>query len=192
MIEAISNRIANFLKVRNIIQSDALPMYRYGIELSLSTILGIVLVVICGISFHMFWYTVLYYVTFCIIRQFAGGYHADTYIKCKVILVLATIMILGITKFLAFLNSYALIIHVLLLIFSLSTITWLSPLNNENKPLDVEQTKRCKYLSIVLSFGCALVSLPIYYWRVDCACIIALTLFLISFMQIVEFSRRGW
>lgn len=167
-------------------------MYRYGIELVISTFIGIVLILLCGLVFDMFWMTVLYYAIFFTIRRFAGGYHANTYMGCKVVLVISTIVILAITKSLAFLKSYSLIMHILLLIFSISTLIQLSPIDSENKPLDTKQEKRCKLIVSVLSISFAIISLPVYYLKVECACVIALTLVLIAIMQIVEILRRGW
>ena len=191
MIEKFSKQITSHLILKDVIQSETAEVYRYGIELVISTFIGIILVLLCGLIFDMFWLTVLYYVIFFIIRRFAGGYHANTYMGCKVVLVVSTIMVLGITKSLAFLKSYSLIIHILLLIFSISTLIQLSPIDNENKPLDTEQEKRCNLIVSILSITFAVISLPLYYLKVECACIIALTLVLIAVMQIVEFSRRG-
>ena len=136
MIEKISKQITNHLTQKNVIKSETAEMYRYGIELVISTFIGIVLILLCGLVFDMFWMTVLYYAIFFTIRRFAGGYHANTYMGCKVVLVISTIVILAITKSLAFLKSYSLIMHILLLIFSISTLIQLSPIDSENKPLD--------------------------------------------------------
>lgn len=191
MIEKISKKITNHLTQKNVIKSETAEMYRYGIELVISTFIGIVLILLCGLVFDMFWMTVLYYAIFFTIRRFAGGYHANTYMGCKVVLVISTIVILAITKSLAFLKSYSLIMHILLLIFAISTLIQLSPIDSENKPLDTKQEKRCKLIVSVLSISFAIISLPVYYLKVECACVIALTLVLIAIMQIVEILRRG-
>ena len=191
MIEKISKQITNHLIQKNVIKSETAEVYRYGIELVISTFIGIVLILLCGFIFDMFWLTILYYVIFFTIRQFAGGYHANTYMGCKVVLVISTIVILAITKSLAFLKSYSLIMHILLLIFAISTLIQLSPIDSENKHMDTKQEKRCKLIVSVLSILFAIISLPVYYLKVECACVIALTLVLIAIMQIVEISRRG-
>ena len=51
--------------------------------------------------------------------------------------------------------------------------------------------KRCKLIVSVLSISFAIISLPVYYLKVEGACVIALTLVLIAIMQIVEILRRG-
>ena len=106
MIEKISKQITNHLTQKNVIKSETAEMYRYGIELVISTFIGIVLILLCGLVFDMFWMTVLYYAIFFTIRRFAGGYHANTYMRCKVVLVISTIVILAITKSLAFLRKH--------------------------------------------------------------------------------------
>ena len=60
MIEKISKQITNHLTQKNVIKSETAEMYRYGIELVISTFIGIVLILLCGLVFDMFWMTVLY------------------------------------------------------------------------------------------------------------------------------------
>ena len=73
MIEKFSKQITSHLILKDVIQSETAEVYRYGIELVISTFIGIILVLLCGLIFDMFWLTVLYYVIFFIIRRFAGG-----------------------------------------------------------------------------------------------------------------------
>lgn len=53
MIEKISKQITNHLTQKNVIKSETAEMYRYGIELVISTFIGIVLILLCGLVFDM-------------------------------------------------------------------------------------------------------------------------------------------
>lgn len=64
MIEKFSKQITSHLILKDVIQSEMAEVYRYGIELVISTFIGIILVLLCGLIFDMFWLTVLYYVIF--------------------------------------------------------------------------------------------------------------------------------
>ena len=93
MITKLSKRISHFLCKQNIIAKDLIEVYQYGFETIISTLLGFFITIIIGAIFRMTLISLVYYFIFVILRQFTGGYHADTYFKCNLIFAVTTIFI---------------------------------------------------------------------------------------------------
>ena len=82
---------------------------------------------------------------FIMLRRFTGGYHASTYLKCKVITASA---------FLASLfSSHLLTVHwwmyIILLILGNAVVFILAPIENPNKPIEDKDKVKLRRLSIV-------------------------------------------
>ena len=118
------SQIVNFITEQDVIsdESDVQDFYRYGIEISISSLLNIVLVVIAGILIHHIIESIVFLSLFILIRSFTGGYHADTYFRCN--LLMCTTFILT-----ALANS----------IFS------------KNKPIDDSKRIKLKIIGIVIT-----------------------------------------
>lgn len=82
------SQIVNFITEQDVIsdESDVQDFYRYGIEISISSLLNIVLVVIAGILIHHIIESIVFLSLFILIRSFTGGYHADTYFRCNLLM----------------------------------------------------------------------------------------------------------
>lgn len=61
-------------------------VYQYGFEIIFSTLIGFFITIAIGAVFRMFLVSLVYYFAFVALRQFTGGYHANTYLKCNLIL----------------------------------------------------------------------------------------------------------
>ena len=85
MISHISEQMLQYLlKSRVINDSDEeKEYYRYGIEITISSLLNIILIIGIGIIFRNVFESIIFLSFFMLIRQFTGGYHADTYFKCN-------------------------------------------------------------------------------------------------------------
>ena len=86
MIHLLSMSIADYLFHRKIITIDKYPVYQYGLEMIISTILGVVLVLLCGVLTGSILHAIIFYLLFVTLRMFTGGYHADTHFMCKLVL----------------------------------------------------------------------------------------------------------
>ena len=86
MIHLLSMSIADYLFHRKIITIDKYPVYQYGLEMIISTILGVVLILLCGVLTGSFLHSIIFYLLFVTLRMFTGGYHADTHFMCKLVL----------------------------------------------------------------------------------------------------------
>lgn len=75
--------ILNFMIKNNVISKDTeeIEFYRYGIEITLSSLINITLISIIGIVTDYTFESMMFLVVFIIMRSFTGGYHANTYIN---------------------------------------------------------------------------------------------------------------
>lgn len=191
MITFLGKSISLFLCRKNIIVKEETDIYQYGFEAILSTILGFIITLLIGLAFNMVLLSVIYYGIFVSVRQLTGGYHANSYLKCNILFSLVTFFVLGMTKLICISKMYSLLIHLLLLIIAAICIWRFAPVENPNKPLTSQQKDRNHKASmIILSVSCILSSV-FYAFKIDFAVLIALTLFSISMLIIIEKMKGG-
>ena len=130
------SQIVNFITEQDVIsdESDVQDFYRYGIEISISSLLNIVLVVIAGILIHHIIESIVFLSLFILIRSFTGGYHADTYFRCN--LLMCTTFILTALANSIFSNKFSLLIIIVLICVTELIVSVLGPIENKNKPID--------------------------------------------------------
>lgn len=94
-MNTISNELTNWLVRTQVITEEEKELYQYGIFQIIVNLLDILSIFIMAILFHKVWATCFYIVFFCMLRKYAGGYHAKTVSGCYMITVgFATIMLL--------------------------------------------------------------------------------------------------
>ena len=146
----ITNTILNFLVNQEVIsdESESREFYKYGLEITISSILNILLVVALGLLVHNFINSILFLIIFIILRTFTGGFHASTYVKCNLLMCISFLSTNYISLRLApVINTkIAIIISILLLI---SIILW-APIENINKPISQKRKIRLKIYSMML------------------------------------------
>ncbi len=88
--------ILNFMIKNNVISKDTeeIEFYRYGIEITLSSLINIALISIIGIVTNYTFESTMFLAVFIIMRSFTGGYHANTYIKCNLVISISFVILL--------------------------------------------------------------------------------------------------
>lgn len=193
MIEKISNKLLNYLisshKIKN--DNEIIDYYRYGIEITISSILNIVLIISIGVVTKNIMESLMFLLCFIPLRQVTGGYHAETYFKCNLLFVIVFCLLLVIYKMsVEILTNYAVI---MMLIFSLTIFITECPIENMNKPLNEEQKKINKKKAIILGtlYGCIGVLSKVLSY--DIGVIFLYTLVLIAILVIAAMikNRKG-
>lgn len=85
-MDKISKSVSNILAENGIIQEEDIDKCRYGLEVFLSSVLEMLSVLIISIFVENFMETLFFFVAFVPLRIYAGGYHAETRLRCYVIL----------------------------------------------------------------------------------------------------------
>ena len=88
MISNLSNIVARYLLREKIIEEKNMPVYSYGFEIIISTVIGVVLILLIGVFTSSLFTAAIFYCLFIGLRFFTGGYHADTHFRCKLPLLL--------------------------------------------------------------------------------------------------------
>lgn len=83
MINRLSTLISDQFVKHNIIPKDAKDVYTYGVEITISSIIGFLITLAIGLLFDSLINAMIFYVIFISLRSMTGGYHAKTYLKCN-------------------------------------------------------------------------------------------------------------
>lgn len=191
MISEISKKISLFLCRNNIIENEDIEIYKYGFETICSTIIGFVITFAIGMIFRMFFLSIVYYVIFVTIRQFTGGYHANSYFKCNLTFAVVTTLVFGFTKMAVYSQTYTIPNHILFLVLSFIVILHFVPVENENKPLDQKQKKRNRYIAIVLTLVISVLSCAVYIFSVKTSALMAFTQLSIAVLIVITKLEKG-
>ncbi len=135
MIERFSKLILEYLIKSNVIENTDTEReyYQYGIEITVSSLLNIILIISIGAFTFSIFESIIFLVCFVLIRQFTGGYHADTYFKCNLILCISFAMVLTLYYTTAkYLSTY---ISILITFICVSIFLVKCPIEHINKPI---------------------------------------------------------
>lgn len=132
MIAKLSKQIADYFSNKQIIDSKDIPIYAYGYEILISEMLSWFIILVLSIVTKHFFETIIYMVTFMIMRQNSGGYHAKSHRNCILIFITVYIIFIAIlyltpTYLYRTIILFGLIINMLLMYF-------FAPADSENKP----------------------------------------------------------
>lgn len=177
MIAKLSQIIADFFIRQKVVPEEQREIYEYGFELSISSVIGILLVLAIGLVSGRFWESVVFYIVFCFTRLFTGGYHAPNHLLCKVTFVGALLAVLAADWLLRGIKDYYwFVLH----IYSLAIICSSAPIENSNKELTERQKVRCKIIAIIEMLIWLAVMLLFRSLGSKLDHIVALTLFCVS------------
>lgn len=146
MEHILAKKFSNFLLSSKIISQEYYDIYLYGNELLLSFIFSTSFIILFGLLFKRIIQTLLFFSIFIFVRRQTGGYHAQTYFRCK----LTTIMTYFSVLVLAELTNIITMFYVVLFVLGLSIIISIGPIENPNKPISVDQRRRTKLTGVVL------------------------------------------
>lgn len=151
MIHQLSSEIADYLFYRKIITIDNYDVYCYGLEMIISTILGFVLIMICGVLTDSFVHSLLFYFLFVTLRMYTGGYHADTHLTCKATLCLSFLAAEALSRYLCNFSQYIIYwIITIICLFNIISVLIISPVECHAKPVTEKVKAKNRKKSILL------------------------------------------
>ena len=121
MIKLISSKVACFL-CKDEERKDNYEIYEYAVYIILSSAFHIATIIALGLCFNLLVESLVFYFSFITIRKFAGGYHAKTPIKCYIISVVSSTIILVLINIIPIIVSRFRIIEYFLLILGLFSL----------------------------------------------------------------------
>lgn len=151
------------------LSEDERELYEYGFFILVSNILFICITIIFGLVFKTLIQSLIFFGVFIIIRQYAGGYHAATELRCEVFTTLC-IFISNIAMRL--INDATTFTILLTLTFILIIVIFLfAPIDTDEKTLSEQEVKVfCKKTKLILIIVVAAI-LVSFYLKIKSICI---------------------
>lgn len=162
MTEKIMENVWKGIKTASNIDEEDKEIYLFGFYQGLIFLLNIATALLTGIILDMFLESVLFLICFIPLRIYAGGYHAKTQLRCYVMSTVTTVILLYLIAFL----QKNMGVEVIALYIIPTCIIWkLAPVQDKNKPLDLDEEKkyRKRVRSMLIFISCILGCL--YFWR---------------------------
>lgn len=147
-MERLANAITDKLIEWDIINSEDRELYAYGFWQGSIYILNYASVFFIGLLFGMLWQSLVFIVSYGLIRPVSGGYHARTQRNCYLFSILLILVVLSILKWFQW-NG---IVCFLILLLSGAVIFILAPVEDENKPLDEKEQMVYRHRSRIVLF----------------------------------------
>ena len=138
-MDLVVSGILNFLTEQEAIgkADEVQDFYRYGIEITISSMLNIVLVE-----------SVIYLAVFIAVRVITGGYHADTYFRCNLLMCSTFIATAFLNdKVCGYINIWVIAAFV---VFEEIIAFVFCPVENKNKPIEKEKKPKFKAMGMIV------------------------------------------
>lgn len=120
------------MKMSELTEDEKRVIVEYGLERGKKELLFYGYIVLIGIVLGVLWQGLVFWISFCAIRRYAGGYHADTEKRCLCISAVVILLVFLSMKYCA----WEMLDLFLLQGSCYGVIMLLSPVSNKNKPLD--------------------------------------------------------
>jgi len=186
LIEIIAKKIYNYMFLRTEIDPELEDAYRYGIEITISSALNILLVmaISCVLGNPLSGFCFL--TCIILLRSFCGGYHANSYVKCNSTMVILFIISYFVWELFTYykLTDFGLMSALLMLGFL--PIYAFAPVENKRKPLSRRKIRKCRVLSISMYILLSLLGLFFISYGVLYGSIIIIALLEVSVLILVE------
>ncbi len=154
MIRKMSSVCAKNLIAIGKLQNINESILRYGCELIITSIIGLLIMVSCSllIGHPLAW--LFFVLGFAPQRTTAGGYHADTHMRCYIV---TTVMFL-VGALVAYEIVWNRFIYLAIAISSILMICFLAPLEATNKPLSEKRYRLNRKRSLIIICANGIVS----------------------------------
>lgn len=150
MIKLISSKVARIL-CKDEKHTDNYELYEYAIYIILSSAFHMATVIVLGLVFNLLTESLVFYLSFIVIRKFAGGYHAKTPVRCYLFSFASNIIILCLVKWLSSINTLFIFIFIIFELLCVVLILLISPLDTENNPLTGQEKKMYRMLTSIIT-----------------------------------------
>lgn len=156
MISTLSNLITQNLLKKDIISNKEKELYAYGLFMIISYLAFFIISILFGIALDIPFLSILFYIVFCLVRNFAGGIHADSETRCDIITTLSILISEILIKI--FINYSLVRITFVLIISSISLIA-IKPVASSQKEINKQEKMHFHKKVIVLTALALIISI---------------------------------
>lgn len=151
MIGKITELIARNWVKKDIIKSEDFELYHYGLFVVLSNLWLMTFCLILGAVFKIALSSIVFFVSFFIVRRFAGGLHARTELHCQILSLSYLFFSIVTIKYLSEYMNDSFIISIVLVCITLLVL--FSPADTPQKPLSISERKMFKKIIFFVSIA---------------------------------------
>lgn len=146
MIQKFSKSLVDVLIKYNAVDSSLMEVYVYGYEVMISGIFDLLITIIIGVIAGKLTNAMLFFFVFVTVRIFTGGYHANSYIKCKIVYVSILICVITLSDF-----QFDIFTLIFIALFFVVIVFLTAPAENENKSLSNDEKRKYSVISRIIS-----------------------------------------
>lgn len=183
MLKNIAKKCSYYLLSKNVIKTQDIKIYAYGFELLISTILGMLSILIISLYFFDISYALIFFLFFMPLRTFTGGYHCKTYLNCFLFSNMYFVITVSISKLLNSLIisklSFYSIIFITILFFFYSTPVYSLKTNLSQRAIN--NSKKISKLVIIIETATIIIGNTFHHDR----CIFALLTMLLDALLMI-------
>lgn len=151
----LTKSAAEYLQRELGLSQDETDIIRYGIQIVVYSLAGIITICLMGWLLGCFWTTLTVALTAGSLRLLSGGAHSSSPIVCNLVGMVVAPLLAKIAEFAAKQVSQPQLLFIVIVgaLFSLLIFYLLAPVDSAAKPITSEHEKRkYKYLSLTLAF----------------------------------------
>lgn len=185
MIKRLADNLTKFICSHVGMPPEMVEVYRYGFEITISSLLNIILVLCCGLIIGDILASVVYLFVFILLRIFTGGYHATSYLRCNIVMILSFLLTYALYRTLIWLNTDIRILEAIMLANGLPIIIF-SPVKNVHKELTTKKAKKFRAISITIYICLSALALAAILFEIQYGTSIIVTLTAVSVMILIE------
>lgn len=160
MIERCADAVTDWLISHYAVEEQDRELYVYAVYSFLMTISPLLLSFIFGVMMGMVMQSIILIIPFMVIRKYSGGFHAKNAWSCLICSCLLLILCISMTSYIKCGLGLATVT-----VMALGSLMVFSPIDSENRRLELHEKKRYKYMTIVLAFAFELLSAALYLFH---------------------------
>lgn len=147
-MKGIENKLSLLLYNQKIIKKEDIDIFNYGLEIFIFSSLQVLSILGISIFADNFIETLLFFISFIPLRIFAGGYHADTKLRCYGVSLIVYIIFSIAIKYIP--QYVHMQLYIFEMIFSLIIVLICSPVIHINKSISNTEMYQYRKISIFI------------------------------------------
>lgn len=188
MFETIITHFSEELIVNKIIKKEDKEIIVHGLISGIELVINIITTLALGFIFTIPLESLVFLISYLLIRIYAGGYHCKQSINCYIFSSGIVVLNLAIVKFTP--KEYILIISLAILLISLPIILILAPKESEARALDeIERKYFRKKMILYLCVECAVVTILFFVKLIILGFVICLGIMISAIMILLELLK---
>lgn len=185
---SIYDNLTEVMLSRNIIEDNDVEVCKLGLQIVFSDSVNILCIVLIGCLANRLLFSLIYIMVFCGIRKFSGGFHAKTFLVCRLSMIGTFMTALLLERVFA---KVAILTSLFCVVVSMLIIIAFSPIVHPNRSLTIYEIKANRLVSILLSALCSGMALYLSFNKNKVGLYLSLTLFaVVVLMCIGKFANN--